>query len=420
MKTFSVCVLIAVIILLLTDTALVLFAGGVNVRWGWLKVRSATIEFPVIALLCAGLLLLAIRGQYKEMGLLVFALAMTLPVTEGILRIIDHPLSRPYVDYSYWYEPSDTFGHRLAPGFEGFGPLNVPVRINSHGFRGEEHSWDRPEGTVRILGLGDSFLFGWGIPESDAFLKQLEGLLGRATQKPIETINTGVPGWGLNQYYIYLKNTGVRYSPDIVVLAYFADDLNDAIKESIPANEAYRGGLKYKGGVLHRLRLYNFIKSLSDRVRDTNRMTRMEHLHDIEVRRAEWTKRENYLLAEGARSNTDKYERLVADYLAIFKRIATEHHAALVVMYIPDIAQLYHPEVQHINRLLKEQTMAQGIPFVDMTPIFERASDYGAFYLHPRDAHTNTDGHKEMAVALADLICRSVSKTVLDCGALAN
>ncbi|GEM_PF-6699568 len=166
----------------------------------------------------------------------------------GALRIIDHPLSRPYVDYANWYEPSDVYGHRLVPNFEGFGLLNVHVTINSHGFRDREHAWEKENGTIRILGLGDSFTFGWGVASEETFLKQLELLLQQRTGMPVETINAGVPGWGLNQYYLFLKKAGIRYAPDVVVLAYFTDDLNGPIQEAIPANEQYRRGLQFKGG----------------------------------------------------------------------------------------------------------------------------------------------------------------------------
>jgi lysophospholipase L1-like esterase len=245
------------------------------------------------------------------------------------------------------------------------------------------------------------------------FLKRLESLLGPAGHTRIETINSGVPGWGLNQYYLYLRQFGVRYNPDIVVLAYFTDDLNNAILESIPPNEQYRGGLRYRGGTLHHSRLYNFLKSFSDRIREKNRVTRVDYLHNLDVRRAEWAKRENYLMTK--HPNEEQYERLLDDYLARIKRIVSDAGGILVVMYIPDIAQLHHPEAQNINRLLSLHTQQQGIPFVDMTPVFEQASGYETYYLYPQDAHTNDAGHLAMAKALANLICKAATKDLLAC-----
>lgn len=399
------------------DIALVLFGGGIAIQWGWMTVRSTTIEFPTIGLLCALLLLLIVNGKHKEAMLVCASLVVSGMIAEILLRIVDHPLSKSHVDYVAWYEPSDVYGHRLVPNFEGFGPLYSTVKINSHGFRDREHTWEKENGTIRILGLGDSFTFGWGVSSEETFLTQLETLLQQRTGKPVETINTGVPGWGLNQYYLYLKKAGIRYAPDVVVLAYFVDDLGGPIREAIPANKQYRRGLQFKGGALHYFRLYNFTKSLSDRIREKNRTKRVPYLHDLDARRAEWSKRPTYLMTDEPQGNDEEYERLLSDYLARLKQTAEDHGAELVVMYIPDIAQLYHPEVQHINRVLAELTTAQDIPFVDMTPRFEQAPDFSTYYLWPRDPHTNAAGHLEMAKTLADLMCHSVQKVAITCAA---
>ncbi len=412
-------VLVAAIGVLCLDILLVCFARGIVLNLGWMTVRSTTIEFPVMGLLSALLLLLVVNGKHKEAMLVCASLVVAGVIAEILLRISDHPLSKPYADYVAWYEPSDVYGHQLVPNFEGIGPLNLPVTINSHGFRDGEHAWEKESGTIRILGLGDSFTFGWGVSFEQTFLKQLEKLLQQRTGKPVETINAGVPGWGLNQYYLYLKKAGIRYAPNVVVLAYFTDDLSGPIREAIPANEQYRGGLRFKGGALHHFRLYNFVKSLSDRIREKNRTKRVPYLHDQDARRAEWSKRSNYLMTEGSQGNGGAYERLLFDYLARLKQAAEDHGAELVVMYIPDIAQLYHPEVQHINRVLAKLTAAQHIPFVDMTPRFEQAPDFSTYYLWPRDPHTNAAGHLEMAKALTDLICRFVRTVSVSCKARA-
>jgi len=50
-------------------------------------------------------------------------------------------------------------------------------------------------------------------------------------------------------------------------------------------------------------------------------------------------------------------------------------------------------------------TIKHEIPFVDMTSIFESSAELSTYYLHPKDAHTNANGHQAMASALTALIC---------------
>lgn len=395
------------VILSVIDTLLVIFWGGLAIQWGWLNVRSATIEFPIVSFLCTFLLLLIVNGRQKETVLLCGSLLVSGLIGEGLLRIVDHPFSKPYVDYEAWYQPSEYLGHELVPGFEGRGPMNLPIKVNGLGFRDDEHPLDKPAGTMRVLGLGDSFLMGWGVNADDIFLKQFESLLQQGRVKPVESINTGVPGWGLNQYYLFLKQTGLKYHPDLIVLAYFLDDLAGPIQERIPPNHQYQGGLRYKGGIFHQSRLFNFTKFLADSIRQKNRATRIGYLHDLDVRRADWARRPNYLMTESADENAVRYENILKEYMIRLRQLSEDSKAPLVMLFIPDISQLHHPDVQHINRILAKLSAEQLIPFADMTPIFEQSPDPNSYYLWPDDPHTNARGHAEMAHVLLDLVCHS-------------
>ncbi|HEY6085440.1 MAG TPA: GDSL-type esterase/lipase family protein [Nitrospira sp.] len=383
----------------------VVFGGGISIGFAGIEVRSTTIDFPAIGLLLTGLGSLFIAGQWREGLLVCVALLLAGAMAEVVLRVFDHPLSKAHIDYAAWYQPSDYYGHELVAGFEGFGPLNQPVKINEEGFRDLPHANEKPAGVVRVLGLGDSFMFGWGVPEDETFLKQLERRLDARIDRSVESINAGVPGWGLNQYYLFLKRRGLQWSPDIVVLAYFVDDLSGPIQESIPPATQYGRGLQFKGSALHYSRLFNFMKSLSHLVREKNRPARVGYLHDLDVRRAEWSHRVNYLMTETAASETQTYSVMLIDHLQRTQKIVRSANAGLVLMYVPDISQLHHPEAQLINRILSKSCRNLSIPFVDMTAVFEAHQDPDRYYLWPKDPHTNSRGHAEMAAALEELIC---------------
>ena len=161
-RSIAICT-ISALLFFAVDFVGVAFLGGFNIQFGDFIFRSMTIEFPLIGLLISFFLLLFIFGPIKESLLLCCSLILALGMIEIGLRIVDHPLSRPLINFNRWYEPSELYGHQLVKNFEGLGPLQVPVRINSFGFRDIEHSKHKDDQTVRILGLGDSFTFPPGV-----------------------------------------------------------------------------------------------------------------------------------------------------------------------------------------------------------------------------------------------------------------
>jgi len=104
-----------------------------------------------------------------------------------------------------------------------------PVRINSRGFRDRDYTVEKPTDVKRILVLGDSYAWGYGVAIDDIFTEILEAELEK-TQQKWEVINTGVCGWGTDQEYLFLTREGFKYKPDIVVLTFFLgnDPINNA------------------------------------------------------------------------------------------------------------------------------------------------------------------------------------------------
>jgi hypothetical protein len=95
-----------------------------------------------------------------------------------------------------------------------------PLTINSRGLRDRERDYERTPETRRILVLGDSYAWGYGVGDDETFSRVLERALGVGTTH-WEVINTGVSGWGTDQEYIFFRSEGVKYRPDVVVLAMY-------------------------------------------------------------------------------------------------------------------------------------------------------------------------------------------------------
>jgi len=130
----------------------------------------------------------------------------------------------------YLEEPNhELTGHRYLYD-ETLGWKNIPnwsattfsrrLTINSRGLRDRECDLAKPEGVVRVLVLGDSFVWGYGVSDEEVFTERLESKL-IANGAKVEVLNTGVSGWGTDQQLLFLERDGFDYEPDVVVLAFF-------------------------------------------------------------------------------------------------------------------------------------------------------------------------------------------------------
>lgn len=104
------------------------------------------------------------------------------------------------------------------------GPLDYRVRTNAAGFRDPERELAKPTGTRRVVVLGDSMAWGWGIAPGERFGDLLDERLG----PEVEVLNLGVPGYGTDQELWVLETVGLAYEPDVVLLGFVLNDVIDA------------------------------------------------------------------------------------------------------------------------------------------------------------------------------------------------
>jgi lysophospholipase L1-like esterase len=136
------------------------------------------------------------------------------PRRETRLGDIIRPSARPGVVYE------------LIPGAETVF-RGRELRVNAAGFRGPLHPEQKPPRTVRIVGLGDSVMFGWGVDERQSYLTLLaERLNARHPQVTWQVINTAVPGYNTAMEAAVLESRGLAYAPDLVIIGYVPNDLS--------------------------------------------------------------------------------------------------------------------------------------------------------------------------------------------------
>jgi hypothetical protein len=103
--------------------------------------------------------------------------------------------------------------------------IGQPVVINSQGLHDYEYSRRKEPGTFRIVGVGDSSLFGWGVPFEDSGLKVLERRLNEKSRgRKFEVINFAVPGYNTAMEAETFVKRCLEYAPDLVLLNFNTND----------------------------------------------------------------------------------------------------------------------------------------------------------------------------------------------------
>ena len=117
----------------------------------------------------------------------------------------------------------------------GWTAYKMEPDINSQGFRDPKDfdQIDLNSGKIRVMILGDSFIYGANVEAN----QNIPGLLHSKLKDQYEIFNLGVPGWGIDQMYLAFQQYHDIIKPDIVILAFIDDDVNRVL-------ESYRGAEK--------------------------------------------------------------------------------------------------------------------------------------------------------------------------------
>lgn len=138
------------------------------------------------------------------------------------------------------------------------------ARTGPEGYRTEGFSPEPPPGRRRVVALGDSSTFGWGVEAGDAYPAQLEKALGTGDW---EVLNLGIPGYSTFQGTVMLAREALPLAPDVVTWSYLSND-GAMTGESDRATYAQRAG--WVGAlleILHHSRFYDTLEAWIGRLR---------------------------------------------------------------------------------------------------------------------------------------------------------
>jgi len=193
-------------------------------RRGWLVVagRMVLIGFGVLFACGAGEILLRVSLHTRQERESISHLKAfkegkrKIPIMSSQpLAFIVHPSKDPRLVYELDPDLKMDFGHHW-------------LEINHEEMRSPRHyTIEHPSNVVRIVGIGDSGMFGWNVDEGQEYLSVLEKNLNKRNDGWIyETLNLAVPGYDTRQEEEMLSYHGLQYHPDIVIIGWCDNDFD--------------------------------------------------------------------------------------------------------------------------------------------------------------------------------------------------
>lgn len=304
--------------------------------------------------------------------------------------------------------------HAMKPGYD-----IPPTRTNSFGLRSPEVAIPKPDGTFRILLLGDSFTLGFRVNDDAVFGRVLEKNLRAQFESPaIEVINAGVLSYCPLLEYLQYRNHLSILEPDLVVLNFDMSDVQDHMiysrdavfsKEGVPLYVT-EPSLRRSATSLPALLSFEWfgrhLRAASQRAEST--LGGVPFARDVD--RYLWT------LDNGPSWDKESSDAL-APIVDLSKLLQHRQIPLVLATYpqpwqvsadatpLPPIRDQYGigQHTVHLNdrpfRKLAAFATEHGLPFVNATPEFRAATEPASLFLS-NDFHFSVRGHQFYAQIL--------------------
>jgi lysophospholipase L1-like esterase len=172
----------------------------------------------------AGRAMKAARRRRKAAMAVVTIVAAAI-VLEGVARIAQ-TLYDDFVEPGDWYVYSTDLGWKLRPGFSGR-VYEEDRELDSDGFFSVDTAQIARASRPKVVTLGDSRTFGYGVDVDETFAERLDRAM-----PDVDVVNLGVPGYTSYQGYKFLREQVDRLAPFAVVVSFGFNDRRYVIAES--------------------------------------------------------------------------------------------------------------------------------------------------------------------------------------------
>lgn len=254
--------------------------------------------------------------------------------------------------------------------------MNVMVEINSDGLRDDEIPIPRGDKN-RIIILGDSLTFAWGVEKTNSFEHLLEARFNELA--PTEIINFGTGNYNTEQEVNLFIEKGLKYEPDKVVIFYF---INDA--EPTP----HKSKMEFLGHSRAVTFFWSRIKAVVSRVISS------KSFHEY--------------YSTLYRDDQPGWVRVKSSFLKI-KEICHDERIDLQVVILPELHDLKIYPFKEEHEKLTTFLQQNGIPSFDLAQCFGSETNPIRLWVARDDAHPNRLAHKIIAESSFEFIAQELN-----------
>lgn len=367
--------------------------------------------------------------------LFFLGLVVAFAFLEILSRIFWTQLSELEKVSSISFVARDDYKKRNPPQFFWPGQIgnirefSVETSLNSLGFHDAEHTFEKPEGTFRIIILGDSFTQAIQVATEKTFPKIIEEELNKKTELPVEVISLGRPGAGTKKSLDILTEIGLRFHPDLVLLQFLSNDLIDnspELRMEIANQEELRK--KYIPSLEELFHRFLWIKSSRFNQLAALKLARLFQGFQI----AKFYGQDKFgfihpgmlIFAEEYSHLWDKPWQRTQRFIVQAKELSKDNNAEFVLISFPELwrvgslkemnrrmrtvsrdAMSYHWDFNRTDRILHEFCRNKGILFLSLLPEFRESYRKSRQRLHyAYDMHLNEHGHRVAAKAILEYL----------------